>query len=63
MAYNFPSLLHSQNTSDMHTFTAIHGILKMRVTIQNKKVGTSRNFAEKVGNIGQTPKSRKSRVA
>ena len=45
------------NTSDMHTFTAIRGILKLRVAKQNKKcsmvkVGESRHFEEKVGKVG-----------
>ena len=45
-------LNNSNNTSN----EAIHNILKLRVATQNKKVGKSRNFEEKVGKIEQIPK-------
>ena len=37
------------STYNAHSLTVIHGILKLRVTNENKKVGKSRYFEEKVG--------------
>ena len=36
----------------MHTFTAIRGISKLRMGKQNKKVGKSRYFEDKIGKVG-----------
>ena len=56
----FPTIVDFYNNiSDIQIFTAIHVTLKLHMAMQNKKVGKSRNFGEKVGKIGKWQKSRK----